>query len=245
MCLLTRSGHAVPVRGDRGDAAVGQVVDVVEAGDVDPAGGGQAQQQLVAPARAPVGLPGLDDLGDGAHGLLAVAEHRHVDEVGDRLGVEGGVAAGHHHRVGLVAVGGVQRDAGQVERGEQVGVAEFGRERDAEQVERPDRAVGVDGELRDAVLAQQRLEIRPDRVGALGERVVTLVEDLVEDLHALVRQAHLVGVGVHQRPPDRDGVPVLAAGVQFTPDVLDRLAHPGQQRLQAIEQRLDRHARRV
>ena len=46
------------------------------------------------------------------------------------------------------AVGGVQRDAGEVERGQQVGVAEFGGEGHAEQVEGADRAVRVDGELR-------------------------------------------------------------------------------------------------
>ena len=37
----------------------------------------------------------------------------------------------------------MQRDAGEVERGEQVGVAELGGERDAEEVEDPDRAVLV------------------------------------------------------------------------------------------------------
>ncbi len=47
----------------------------------------------------------------------------------------------------VVAVGGVQRDAGQVERGEHVGVAELGGEAQPEQVERADRPVRVDGEL--------------------------------------------------------------------------------------------------
>ena len=47
------------------------------------------------------------------------------------------------------------------------------------------------------------LEVGPHRVGALGEDPVALVEHLVEDLHALVGQADLVGVGVHQRPADR------------------------------------------
>ena len=52
------------------------------------------------------------------------------------------------------------------------------------------------------VLPHQRLDVRPDRVGALGEDPVPLVEHLVEDLHALVGQPDLVGVGVHQRPAD-------------------------------------------
>ena len=85
----------------------------------------------------------------GEHDLLAVAEHGGVDEVGDRLGVEGGVAAGDDDRVVVAAVDRVQRDPGEVERVEHVGVAELGGEAQAEQVEGADGAVAVDGELRD------------------------------------------------------------------------------------------------
>ena len=136
MCLCTRHGTPVPVGHDGADAPVGQVLDVVEARHVDAAGRGQPQQQLVPPAGTALGLPLPHDLGDREHDLLAVTEHRGVDEVGDRLGVERRVPARHHDRVVVGAVGRVQRDAGEVERGEQVGVAELGGERDAEQVER-------------------------------------------------------------------------------------------------------------
>ena len=107
------------------------------------------RSSLVAAAGAALGLPVADHLGDREHDLLAVAEHGGVEEVGDRLGVERRVAAGQHDRVVVGAVGGVQRDAGQVERVEHVGVAELGGEAEAEDVEGADRAVGVDGELRD------------------------------------------------------------------------------------------------
>ncbi len=187
--LADADRHALPVRNGGLDPAVRQVGDVVEARHVHAAGLGQAQQQLVPAAGAPGGLPLTYKVGDGADDLLAVAEHGDVDEVGDRFGVERRVPAGDDDRMRLVPVHGVQRDGGEVERGEHVGVAELGGERDAEQVEGTDRAVGVDGELADAVLAQQRLEIGPDGVGALGQRVRTLVEDLVEDLDALVGQA--------------------------------------------------------
>ena len=97
----------------------------------------------------------------------------------------------------------------------------------------PHRAVRVDGELRHAVLAHELLEVGPDRVGPLGQHVGLLVEHLVEDLHALVGQAHLVRVRVHQRPADGGGVPVLHHRAQLAADVLDRLAHQRQQLLQA------------
>ena len=227
------------VRRDARDAAVRQVADVVEARDVDAAGAGEAQQRLLAVDAVELGL--ADHGGHLEHGLLAVAEHRRVDEVGDRLGVERRVTAGEHDRVGLVAVGRVQRDAGEVERLEHVRVAELGREADAEDVELAHRAVAVDGELRDARLAHLRREVGPDRVRPLGQRARLLVEHLVEDHDALVGQADLVGVRVHERPAHVALVPVLDLAVELAADVLDGLAHRRQQRLESWEQALDRH----
>ena len=106
--------------------------------------------------------------------------------------------------------------------------------------------MAVDGELRDravgVALAHHRLEVGPDRVGALGEDPVALVEHLVEDRDALVGQPHLVGVGVHQRPAHRHRVPVLDGGVELAADVLDRLLHGRQLRLEPREDRCDGHA---
>ena len=139
------------------------------------------------------------------------------------------------------AVRRVQRHPREVERGEQVGVAQLGRERDAEHVEVAERAVAVDGELRHPRLPHQRLEVGPDRIRPLGEGVGPLVEDLVEDHDALVRDADLVGVGVHQRPAHRQlvpggteaaAVPVLGRRVQLAADVLDGLTDPLEQRLE-------------
>ena len=154
-------------------------------------------------------LPFAHDLADRQHDLLAVTENCGVDEVGDGLGIERGVSSGEHQRVSFVAVDAVQRDAGQIEGGQHVGVAEFGGEADPEQVELRDRAVVVDGELADLVLAHHLFHVREHRVGALGQDPVPLVEYLVQDRDALVGQAHLVRVRIHQRPADLDAVPVL------------------------------------
>ena len=128
MCLRTPERDAGPVGHDRLDGAVGGVDDVVELRDVDVAADREPAQQLVAAAGAVLGLPLADDLGDREHDLLAVAEHGGVEEVGDRLGVERRVAAGEHDRVVVAAVDRVQRDAGEVEGVEHVGVAELGGE---------------------------------------------------------------------------------------------------------------------
>ena len=220
---------------DRGDRPVGAVAHVVERRDVAALGLGQPQQQLAPAARPARCLPGPHHVGDVADHLLAVADRRDVDERGHRLRVERGVPAGDDHRVRLGAVGGVQRNPGQVQRGEQVGVAELGGEADPDQVERAQRPVPVHGEGGHPVLAHQRLEVGPHRVGALGQGVGALVEHLVEDHDALVGQAHLVGVRVHQRPPDVHRVPGLELRVQLATDVLHGLGDARQQRLEGSE----------
>ena len=137
--LADPRGDVVPGALDRGDRAVRAVADRVEARHVDAVDAGEAGQQLDAAAGLALRLPRLDDVGDVADDLLAVAEDGAVDEVADRLGVERGVPTGDDDGVALVAVDGVQRDAGEVEGLEQVGVAELGGEADAEQVEVGDR----------------------------------------------------------------------------------------------------------
>ena len=139
---------------------------------------------------------------------------------------------------------------GEVEGVQHVGVAELGREGQPEEVEVAHRAVAVDGELRQAALPQLCLHVGPHGIRALGEGVLTLVDDLVEDHDALVGHAHLVGVGIHQRPaggqllaggPVPADVPVLDRGVQLAADVLDGLVDPFQQRLEIGPQGFTRH----
>ena len=75
------------------------------------------------------------------------------------------------------------------------------------------------------------LHVDPGGVGPLGQRVGTLVEDLVEDLQTLVGQADLVGVGVDQEPGHPPG-PVLGVhGPLLAADVAGGLGDAGQQAL--------------
>ena len=171
-----------------------------------------------------------DDLGDLAHDLLAVAEHDHVEEVGQRLGVVGAVAAGHDQRMLGAPVGGAHRHAGQVDAVEQVGVDELGRQVERQQVEGAGRRGGCRPRTAaDRAARSTRLEVGPRGVGALGDRVGALVEDLVEDLQALVGQPDLVGVGVDEQPRHLVGAVLGGLAAVLAPDVAGRLLDPGQQ----------------
>jgi hypothetical protein len=74
-----------------------------------------------------------------------------------------------------------------------------------------------------------RLHVDPGGVGPLGHGVVTLVEDLVEDLQALVGQADLVGVGIDEQPRHGPGIVDGDLRPQFSTDVAGRLGDLGQQ----------------
>jgi hypothetical protein len=69
---------------------------------------------------------------------------------------------------------------------EHVRVHELGGQSEGDDVEVGGRVVGVDREEGNALRPHLGGHVEPRRVGALGERVVTLVEDLVQDLEPLV-----------------------------------------------------------
>ena len=227
--------HAARDRDGAREPTVLGVARLVERRHVDALDVGEpAEQRRAVDA---VTLRRAQDVVDLEHDLLAVAHDRRIDERCERLGVERGMATDEHDRVGSVALGAAVRDAAEVEQVQQVGVPELVRQRDGEDVERPQRQVLLERERRDAALAHPLLEVDPRRVAALGERRRTGVEDLVEDLDALVRLADLVGVGVAEEPAHVRAGPVVHHHVVLAADVLRGLAHVGQQRLEDLEDR--------
>ena len=161
------------------------VRDLVHRRHVDARDRRQLAEHALAAVR-PERFHAADDLGDLADGFLAVADHERVDEVGHRLRVERAVAADDDERVLRAALLGPHRDPGEVEALQHVGVDELGGESEGEHVEVARVVVGVDREERHARGPHLGVHVDPRRVGAFGHRVVTFVEDLVEDLEPLV-----------------------------------------------------------
>ena len=81
-------------------------------------------------------------------GSFAVTDDERVDEVGERLGVEGAVAAGDDERGVVPGRCSAHRDPGEVDAVQHVGVDELGRQVEGEDVEVGGGPVGVDREQR-------------------------------------------------------------------------------------------------
>ena len=84
------------------------------------------------------------------------------------------------------ARGGAERDAPQLEHGEEVGVRELVLEAEANDVEVDERQVTLERDEREAPGAEQRFQVRPGGVDPFGGHVGTPVQDVVENLEAEV-----------------------------------------------------------
>jgi hypothetical protein len=235
--LLHHLGRLGP-HGLHGDEVGAVVAGLVGGGHVHPGQAAERAQDL-PPVAAAGALPVAHHLGDLRDRLLAVAEDDDVEEVGDGLRVVGAVAARDDQRVLGPAIGGSHGHAGEVHAVQQVGVGELRRQVERQQVEGAGGTVGVDAEQRHPGRPQLGLEVHPRGVGPLGERVGALVEDLVEDLQALVGQADLVGVRVDEQPGDHvaggaGAAPVRLLRPVLAADVPRRLLDPGQQGLESL-----------
>ena len=236
--LCTTDGTSGYTRTDRHETRAVEL-DVVHGGRVHAGDLGQRPQTVSRdPSVRPERLPLPDDLVDLPDDLFTFTEHRQIDEIGQRFGIERRVATHDHERILRSPLGGADRDARQVQAVEEVGVHQLRREVERHDVEITRRPVGVDREVRHPVAPQQLLEIGPGRVGPLGHCIVTLVEDLVQDLQTLVGQPDLVGVGIRQqpahlaRPVRRFDGPILAT------DVPGRSLDLAQERLESRPQGL-------
>ena len=98
-----------------------------------------------------------------------------------------------------VRCGCAQRDARQVEHGEDVGVELLVGQAEAEDVEVAERVARFQPVERDAVAAHDGFEVRPGAVDALGQQVGAAVDQVVEDHQAQVAAAQLVDVGEGER----------------------------------------------
>ena len=224
-------GRAV-LRGDGGHGAVLVVCDIVEAGNVDAVQpGGGPQQLLLAPPLPPGGAVQLHQL---HRQVLALAQAHKVDEVGDGLGVVHGGAAGDDQRRKAGALRRVQRDARQIQHVQDGGERHLIAHGKGHNVKIGDGVAGFQREQRHSRLAHLLLHVAPGGEHALTPDAVHLVHDAVQDPHAQIGHADLVGVGEAEGDAGVHLRLVLQHGVIFAAHVAGGLLHPRQDAFQSL-----------
>ena len=172
--------------------------------------------------------PAGHDLIDLPDHLLAVTKDECIHEVRQGFGVEDAMTSGQHQCIGVPTVRAVQRKARQVDHVDEIRVDELGRQVEGQHVEGGCRQVLLDAEKGYIRRPHGGLHVDPGGIGPLSEGIGSLVEDLVEDLEALVRQPDLVGVGIEKQPGDGPSGVLGVHRPLFTTDIPSRFGHRGQ-----------------
>ena len=107
------------------------------------------------------------------------------------------------------AIGRAQRQAGQIEHVEDVGVELLVGQAEADHVEVGQSMAGFEAIERHIGRAQFCLHVDPWRVDSLGQHVRPLVDQIVQDGKPQVAHAEVVDVGKGQRDPVGGRVPIL------------------------------------
>ena len=209
------------------NAAIVVVFDVVESRDIDAGDPGNAEQQLFLGDAAL--FLGLFDFGaDAGQLVFALAQLDDVEEVGDGLGVAGTGAARHDEGPALVTVFRVERDARQIQHGEDVGVGQLILKRKAHSVESREGVFALHRVEGQAQALHLSLHIQPRHKGALTPPVFVAVQQLVEDFFAQKGHAHFVGVRETEREADVYLIFIFIHAARFAAGITARLLHPGQ-----------------
>ena len=229
--LGDNSGRAVPGRDGR-HGAVLVIGHVVQAGHVDTRQlRGGAEEVRLAPPLAAGAAVQLDQL----HGhVLALAQAHKVDEVGQRLGVVHGGAAGNDQRRQAGTVSGVEGDMRQIQHVEDGGKRHLVANGKGHDVEIRDGVAGFQREKGHIRLSQLLLHVAPRGEHTLAPDAGQVVHDAVENAHAQIGHADLIGVGEAEGDAGVHLVFVFQNGVIFAAHIAGGLLYAGQDAFQSF-----------
>ncbi len=150
-----------------GDRSIRMVFGLVEARCVGPISVAHQLGQHLFPALVALFLHGHPAFHDPGQAFFAVADDEQIDERGQHFRVLGPGASRDYQRVIEGPIFGMQRDAAQVEHGQNVGVTNLVLKAEADQIELRERRESLQAVERKPALAEQGFEIEPRGEGAL------------------------------------------------------------------------------
>ena len=159
--------------------------------------------------------PVPDHVDQFVHHVLAVADHKGVDEGCQGLGVKGAGAARHHDGVLFGPVLPTDGHPAQVQHLQDVGIAHFVLQGEADNVKFVQRRPAFQRKQRHPGFPHLVRHVGVGHEQALAKGVLPLVDEIIQYFHAKVAHADFIGVGKAEAKGAAHAVPILAHGVHF------------------------------
>ena len=180
-------------RNDLLDGSVIVVLDVIEAGDIEPLDLGGGNEELVlAPTLAACLAVQLNQL---HRHIFTLAQGDDVDKVRHGLGVIHGCTACDHQGGQTLTLGGVERDIGKIQHVEDGGERHLIAHGKGHNIKIGNGVARLEAKERNVVLPHLLFHVAPGSKHTLTPYAVHLIHDTVENTHAQVGHADLIGVG--------------------------------------------------
>ena len=127
--------------------------------------------------------------------VLALAHHEDIEEVGDRLRIDGGGSSSDDEGIALVTILGIERNARAIHHVEDAGIEHLVLHGESEDIEIFQGALGLETHQRHTVLAKQGAKIGRGRETTLADRPFLAVQHVVEKFQSEIGHPHFVEVG--------------------------------------------------
>ena len=168
--------------------------------------------------------PGTNDqIAKFRNKLLAFAKQHDVDERRQRFGSNGASPSNHHERPPeqiFPPVGRPQRNAGQIQHVQHIGVAEFMRNGEGKHMRSADGSIAFQRSQADAVFAQQLSRLVAWRINPFRKNIVPPIQDSIQDLVSEIGHAHLVEIRKGQCTVQPHRSRVLVHGTFFGAEIM-------------------------
>jgi hypothetical protein len=147
-----------------------------------------------------LGILGLQEqFGNLNNDLFAVTKDNGIEKLGHRLGIERTGTAAQNQGMSLDRASAAKSGmSGQIEDGEDIGVAEFIGQGDTEDIVGGQAGLGLQRKKRHALDRAALFPYRYPAHSSDGPLPDLVIEDMVEDLQALVGHADFIEVGKNQ-----------------------------------------------
>ena len=211
-------------RRDGRHRAVLTIGHIVEGGHIDAGNPGRGGEKLLL---APALLPGppveLDDL--HAH-VLPLAQDKQIHKGGQRLWIEGAGTARHHDGGELGPLLAAQGQAGQIQHVEHIGVGHLIAQGKTDEIEVGDGVSALQAVEGDPLPAHLLLHIAPGGEHPLAPHPLHLIHQPVENPHAQIGHADLIGIRKTECVAHIHGAAVLDHRVVLPAGISGGLLYP-------------------